>query len=410
MMKTSSRTWLACMAGLASLIAVACDNSGSGDDGGTTPTPDGGTTSMTDGGGGGGGSDGGGGGGGDTDGGGGGGTDGGGGGGSDCASMASAYCARFMECNPNGFTGAYEDDATCQRVMTASCESGTPTPLTNGLTDQATCDAAKVADCDGFFSASNPPILDACVPLAGQVTTLMGSCFTNLQCGNDEGTGRTGRRMYCRPTSGNYGTADCPRGQCIPAKPDGSSCNPANQGSSEFCDSFGGQSCVKQFDSSAGVTGSNQCRTVTYGMNGDDCFPGSDMQCASGFECDSGSKTCMAALSEGATCDAAHSLCDHRIGLTCTNEGSGGNHCRYGIVFVDVGAQCGSAVMVGGRTENRQCSAYARCDTSVTPNVCVALVPQDGTCTLSPDNCEPGLECDSTTNTCQPPTPSSTCP
>ncbi len=394
-----NRKLLACMAALGGLLLGACDDGGGGGtDGGDTHV-DSGMTGVDGGGGGG------------TDGGGGGGTD-GGGGGSDCAAYATAYCQRYMDCNPNGLIGAYQTVAICQRVETARCESAAVAPGSHGLTDEAACEATRTSDCSGFLSLA--PVPDACIPVLGDLASGE-SCYMDAQCGTTTVSGTT-RRMYCDkvtvggvPTSG---TAECPLGHCHASVLEGHACSLATQGmGQEFCDTYAGQYCVRQFDETVGLnpTDPTQCLMVTYGTAGDDCFDGTNMRCASGFECDSGSKSCMAALSEGQSCDPLHPLCDTRLNLSCMNEGTSGNHCRYNVVFVTVGAQCGS-VTVDGRTENRDCGAYAYCDTTVTPSVCRAKVPKDGTCTVSPDNCEPMLECDSTSNTCQVPDPSSTCP
>lgn len=393
-MKTSSRSFFAIVIAFGGVALVGCDDGPvTGTDSGMTSMDSG----MTTGDGGGGGDDGG------------GGTDGGGGGG-DCASDANAYCARFLECDPVGFVAAFEDETICRRVVAATCDAPAVIPLSNGLTDEAACDAAQVADCDGFFSSRFPPIDAACVPLPGEVVVSEGACFTDLQCGMRD-VGGTPRRTYCRPLSSGgsflYGTAECPRGQCIASKSEGATCNPANQGTSEFCDRFAGQTCLLQFDADTGTTGTNQCRTVQYGGAGDPCFAGTERQCASGFECDAEAKTCMAALQADQACIPTRNLCDHRRALSCLDQGSG-NVC-VAPRFVGVGAQCGT-VTVGGRTEMRMCSAYARCDTAASTPVCVALRALDETCTLSPDNCEPGLECDSTSNHCQVPEPSTTCP
>ncbi len=384
-------------------------------DGGMT-TPEDAGTAMMDGGGV------------DPDGGGGGGPDGGGGGDPDggagaldgavdaggmsggCDSTAAAFCARFMECDPVGFLAAYESSTICRRVVAAACSVGTEIPLTNGLTDEPACEAALVRDCGGFFAASVPPIEPACVPLPGQVTDLEGACFTDEQCGTRDVMGST-RRMYCRPLrSGGvsvYGTAECPRGQCIPARAEGATCNPLNQGISEFCDRFAGQQCLRAFDPDTGTTGTNQCRTVQYGTTGAPCAPGSDRQCASGFECDPVARQCMAALNVGQACIPDRNLCDRRRALSCLDQGSG-TVC-VAPRLVGVGAQCGT-VTVDGRTEMRMCSAYARCDTTASTPVCVALRALDETCTVDPDNCEPGLECEPSSNTCQEPEPTTSCP
>ncbi|HJL20510.1 MAG TPA: hypothetical protein RMH99_32885 [Sandaracinaceae bacterium LLY-WYZ-13_1] len=329
----------------------------------------------------------------------------------DCASHASALCARFMACDPTGFVATWENEAICQRVVEAECADPTEIPRSNGLADEAACEAAQVADCEGFFAARTAPLASACVPEPGQVTETEGDCFTDVQCGTRDVAGAE-RRMYCRPLSSGgsfvFGTAECPRGSCIVARREGDTCNPENQGTREFCDRYAGQECRLEFDEDAGTRGEHRCRTVRYGETGDPCFPGSDRACASGFECDPEAKRCMAALDVGQACIPERDLCDGRRGLRCEDTGSG-DVCVAPRV-VGVGAQC-DWVTVDGTDVFRSCSAYARCDTSMDTPVCVPLRALDEICTVDPDNCEPGLECDPSTNRCREPDPSSpSCP
>lgn len=400
-MKNRRELQIACALALSGLLAVACDEPMAVTDGGTNPTMDGstapgtdsGSTTDTDGG--------------TTDDDGGTTTPGG------CAADAAAYCDRFEECNPTGFLAAYETNAICRRVVAAGCEAGgAPIPLTNGLTDEDACRASQVSSCDGFLNAFQAPLPAACVPLPGDVTTFEGNCAVDAQCGVGTITGGTMagmmRQMYCRGLlSGGarvFGTPECPRGQCVFAKALGSSC--ATDGS-EFCDRYAGQDCTQEFDMDTGATGPHQCRQIQYGGHDAPCAPGSDRQCAPGFACQS-NRRCRPVLSEGTTCDPDADLCDTRLGLSCQDLGDG-PECA-GPVYVRVGAQCGT-VTEGGRTTTRLCSAYANCDTTVTPNICVALRALDETCTQSPDNCEPGLECDDDTDRCAVPEPgSTTCP
>lgn len=399
-MTNRSRSLVACALAMSGLLAVACDETTPGTDAGPNPEDggpgidggpgtDSGSTPDTDGG--------------PTP--------------SDCDADAAAYCDRFQECNETGFLAAYETNAICRRVVAAGCEAGgDPIPLTNGVTDEDACLASQVSSCEGFLGASAAPIPAACVPAPGDVTTPMGNCALDAQCGVGTITGGTMagmmRQMYCRGLDSGgtrvFGTPECPRGECIFATALGSSCTPGSQ--TAFCDRYAGQECAKQFeDTGAGVTGADQCRQIQYGTAGAMCAPGSDRQCASGFKCDPMPRRCMAVLNEGQTCiPGARDLCDSRLGLSCQDLGDG-DVCA-GPVYVRVGAQCG-AVTEGGRTTTRLCSAYARCDTTVTPNVCVALRALDETCTQSPDNCEPGLECDDDTDVCVVPEPgSTTCP
>ncbi|MBX3275946.1 MAG: hypothetical protein KF729_37185 [Sandaracinaceae bacterium] len=335
-----------------------------------------------------------------------------------CAAEAMAFCARFEECNAQGFRAAFENQTICRRVVAAACESPPPAvPHVNGLVDEAACEAMRVGSCDGFFAVAGPPTPAACRSLPGDITTTdPNSCFTNLQCGIL--TTPMGRmaRGYCRPLmSGGmlvYGAAECPRGSCIITQPsvttdrNFSQCNPAQQGVQQLCNVFEGEHCTMEYDEDSGMTDMNRCRAVQYGTAGAPCFPGTDRQCASGFACDSQAKRCMAVLAEGAACIPTRDLCDTRRGLSCRNI-DGADVCATAVVFVNIGAQCGN---VDGMSRMRLCSAYARCDTMATPNTCVALRALDETCTLSPDNCEPGLACSETTDTCQVPTPGSACP
>lgn len=399
-MRSTIHTLFACALAVSGVLAAGCDEPGRDPNDprrdGSIPQQDAGPTTDTDGGG-------------TTD------TDGGttpttG----DCAAQATAYCTRYEECNPVGFVMGYETHAICQRVMEAACADPATSgiPLSNGLTDEDACRESQVASCDGFLNATSAPIPDACTPLPGQVTEIEGACFTDAQCGMGTVPSGDMRRMYCRPLNSGgvptWGSAECPRGACIPAKPLGSTCNPANQNRSEFCDSYADQACAKEFDMNDGAVGTDQCRQIEYGTTGAQCFPGTDKQCASGFRCDTVNRTCMAVLAEGQTCITGRDLCDTRRNLFCQDLGHG--EVCAGLQVAKVGQQCGE-VTIGDRTVIRGCSAYAHCDESLTPSVCVAKAALGETCTQDPDNCEPTLECDDTTDVCvKPDLESPTCP
>jgi hypothetical protein len=135
-----------------------------------------------------------------------------------------------------------------------------------------------------------------------------------------------------------------------------------------------------------------QCQLVTYGLANDDCYPATNLTCASGLICDVPTKTCQPVIGESAPCDPARSLCDTRLGLACLDNDADGNFECAGIDFVNVGAQCGTFTE-DGETVTRLCSTYALC-TGGPPTVCELRRRLDETCTTSPDNCFPGLVCE----------------
>ena len=382
-MTNRSRSLVACALAMSGLLAVACDEPTTGTDGGPNPMMDGGGPGP--------------------------GTDGGPGtdsgptpdtdGGptpSGCAAAAEDYCTLYESCDANRFLAAFENQEICRRVRAAACEDAEATPdipLTNGLTDEDACEAAQVAGCDGILGGG--PIPAACIPLPGEVATSEGACFTDAQCGIHP---TTGRRMFCRPSSGQLGLPECPRGQCISAVAENGTCNPANIGTMQFCDTYAGQACLQAAnDDMDGIDTADgtRCRTIQYGSLNAPCVDGTDLQCGAGFVCLA--NQCRALLDEGELCEPTRSACDIRRGLTCQDV-DGENLCATQ-EYTEVGTQCGD-VPVGSDTVNRECSAYASCDMVGATTVCVALKRLGEVCTVTPDNCEPGLECDPGTNRC----------
>ncbi|HMO11308.1 MAG TPA: hypothetical protein PKB06_07375, partial [Actinotalea sp.] len=261
-----------------------------------------------------------------------------------CADEAMAFCARFEECNAQGFRAAFENQTICRRVVAAQCESPpAPIPHANGLVDEAACEAMRRGSCDGFFAVGGPPVPSACRLAPGDIVGETPNCFTDAQCGVQ--TAPTGReaRGYCRPVSGQFGAAECPAGRCTVTFALGAGGNPMQNAAlgHQLCNYFEDQLCLRAYDEDMGATGGDQCRQVDYGTAGTNCFPGTDRQCASGFACDSQAKRCMAVLAEGAACIPARDLCDTRRGLSCRNiDGAGVG--ATAVVYVNVGAQCGN--------------------------------------------------------------------
>lgn len=378
-MTIGSRTLVACALGLSGLLAVACDEPMVANDASTDPMMDGG-------GGGGGNQDGGGGGGGDEDGGGGGGDD-------DCASRASAYCARFQECNPNGFIGAFENMSICVEVQTEACEN--PSPYAAQPSDPAGCAAAQAAGCDAFFPGEIE-LPAACRPAPGPVGR-DGDCGSDGQCGM-EGT----TRLYCR----NATNPVCEDGSCFPPTPANSSCSVS---SFDPCDTYAGFACVNSWEARdmMGTPGwiQRRCRQIEYGGHRADCMENTEKQCAIGYRCHEGFRRCEAVLGQDDPCDPDHPLCDERLGLKCEwvdADGGGAHLCVSTSIFVPAGAMHGP----NQDGVEQKCSAYAL-PSSDTPPVCVLRKRLGEGCNDSPDNCWPGLECRA--GMCQEPEPAGAC-
>lgn len=258
-----------------------------------------------------------------------------------CRAYISDYCSYAERC------GQYSSAAACLvavNAFTNLCQ------LSPAMKDgRVVFDAQAGASCrSAITTQACDQSLIACYRVTHGAGTSNSPCFDSTECGSG---------LVCD------NTMTCP-GACVTATPNGQVPTTARGCAQETSYLYGtvcapylsvGQSCAP----TGGQTADRQCDFYA------------------GLICDQGTKICTTR---------------RRTAETCTSSECGGvNSCQGGV--------CQPPVALNGQCDStRRCRADLRCGAA---NVCVPLSAENGPCTSSFTDCQPGLYCNTATGSCQ---------
>lgn len=272
-----------------------------------------------------------------------------------CQDYASAWCNKLAQCWPFVLSATYGDPGTCAQRASSLCANVSTAPGSSWSEGKLeTCASALgPVSCESWWDA----VPSSCDPGAGTLSD-GASCLDRSQCTGDA----------CRQS----GTSGC--GVCTTLSPDGGSC-----GVNSDCAT--GSLCTVNHKCAATVASGGTCdadhpcaaslrctggKCAAFAHAGDACDPnGNDCSITDGLYCDPNAKQCktIGLVNAGADCGASQ-------------DG--------GIVACSAGASCVNGKCVAALADGAQCDAQAQngphCEA---PAACIG-----GVCTVPGASCQ----------------------
>lgn len=273
-----------------------------------------------------------------------------------CAANGKTYCTALSKCSTTVlssdvlFTYLWETEAICEAEYAKTCNASTK--LNAKVVDPAACLAKQTATCQALLGGvGNIP---ECLPATGTkdvdaACTATSDCKVGLSCWAAQDPNRT--KCFLPPV-------------CTAALTDiGGLCS-----DSTVCDTDHGVQCVLKSDAlkpGGHTTDSATCEHVTYGGLNAACAVGTEIACASDFNCVSG--VCKPYAQLGDPCSATNP-CDPMLASVMTCGIKAGATATQTTCNLKVVAVVGSNSKCGPTTDATvqgllvACDDYAYCD------------------------------------------------